>query len=122
MVKKLDEILTEIEQYCSFNSIDDVEGFVSKCVTDGFSIAKYGVSPRDNKEREKALTEQSHIEKQERTPVTVDIVSAKVDVDGSLLFSVVSSDGNSYEIKKLPSELPNLPLKKQRKIKEKING
>ena len=122
MVKKLDEILTDIEQYCSVNGIENVEGFVSKCVTDGFSIAKYGLSPRDNKARENASLFQKPANEEKRVPVTVDIVSARVDSDGSLLFSVVSSDGNSYDVRKLPSDLPDLPLKKQRKIKEKING
>lgn len=115
MINNLDKILVEIEKYCSVNDIEDVEGFVLKCMSDGFSIARYGVSPQDNKAREDGFVKHN-------SPVSVDIVSASVDADGSLLFSIASSDGMLYDVKKLPSELSNLPLKKQRKIKEKING
>ena len=34
------------------NEIEDINAFANRCLSQGFSIVKYGVSPSDNKERE----------------------------------------------------------------------
>ena len=41
-----------IAEYCEANNIDDVNAFANRCATQGFNIAKYGLSPGDNIERE----------------------------------------------------------------------
>ena len=41
-----------IAEYCEANGIDDVNAFANRCATQGFNIAKYGLSPGDNIERE----------------------------------------------------------------------
>lgn len=41
-----------IAEYCEVNKIDDVNAFANRCATQGFNIAKYGLSPVDNIERE----------------------------------------------------------------------
>ena len=41
-----------IAEYCEVNSIDDVNAFANRCAMQGFNIAKYGLSPGDNIERE----------------------------------------------------------------------
>ena len=41
-----------IAEYCEANKIDDVNAFANRCATQGFNIAKYGLSPGDNIERE----------------------------------------------------------------------
>ena len=41
-----------IAEYCEANSIDDINAFANRCVMQGFNIAKYGLSPGDNIERE----------------------------------------------------------------------
>ena len=41
-----------IAEYCEANKIDDVNAFANRCATQGFNIAKYGLSPVDNIERE----------------------------------------------------------------------
>lgn len=37
----------KIADYCSLNSIDDVNSFCVKCLMKGFSIEKFGESPID---------------------------------------------------------------------------
>lgn len=36
------KIISEIEQYCAANNIEDVDKFVIKIITNGFNIEKYG--------------------------------------------------------------------------------
>ena len=42
----------QIRQYCQLNEIEDVNAFANRCATQGFSIIKFGTSPKDNAERE----------------------------------------------------------------------
>ena len=42
----------QIRQYCQLNEIEDVNAFANRCATQGFSIIKFGTSPKDNVERE----------------------------------------------------------------------
>ena len=42
----------QIRQYCEYNEIEDVNAFANRCLSQGFNIVKFGVSPSDNKERE----------------------------------------------------------------------
>ena len=41
-----------IDEYCKLNGIDDVNAFANRCATQGFNIVKFGLSPKDNIERE----------------------------------------------------------------------
>ena len=58
-----------IAEYCEANNIDDVNAFANRCATQGFNIAKYGLSPGDNIEREnngiKDFKENEHRRKKE---------------------------------------------------------
>ena len=42
----------QIRQYCELNDIDDINAFANRCLSQGFSIIKFGTSPTDNIERE----------------------------------------------------------------------
>ena len=42
----------QIRQYCELNEIDDINAFANRCLSQGFSIIKFGTSPKDNVERE----------------------------------------------------------------------
>jgi hypothetical protein len=42
----------QIRQYCELNEIEDINAFANRCLSQGFNIVKFGVSPSDNKERE----------------------------------------------------------------------
>ena len=42
----------QIRQYCEMNDIEDVNAFANRCLSQGFSIVKFGTSPKDNVERE----------------------------------------------------------------------
>jgi hypothetical protein len=41
-----------IEEYCKLNNIEDTNAFANRCATQGFNIVKFGLSPKDNIERE----------------------------------------------------------------------
>lgn len=41
-----------IKSYCELNDIDDINAFANRCALQGFNIIKYGLSPKDNIERE----------------------------------------------------------------------
>lgn len=41
-----------IEEYCKMNGIEDINAFANRCATQGFNIVKFGLSPKDNIERE----------------------------------------------------------------------
>ena len=42
----------QIKEYCEMNDISDVEGFINRCLKQGFNIIRYGLSPMDNIERQ----------------------------------------------------------------------
>ena len=42
----------QIRQYCELNDIEDINAFANRCLSQGFSIIKFGTSPIDNIERE----------------------------------------------------------------------
>ncbi len=42
----------DIMNFVKLNEIKDINGFLSNCLRDGFNIAKYGYSPKDNFEKE----------------------------------------------------------------------
>ena len=41
-----------IRSYCELNGIEDVNAFANRCAMQGFNIVKFGVSPKDNIDRE----------------------------------------------------------------------
>ena len=38
----------QIKEYCEMNGINDINGFIVRCLKQGFNIIRYGVSPMDN--------------------------------------------------------------------------
>ncbi len=44
------ELYKEILNYCKLNDIKDINKFMVKILTSGFTIAKFGVQPNTNKE------------------------------------------------------------------------
>ena len=42
-----------ILEYCKMNLIKDVDSFIVRCMTNGFNILRFGISPTDNMKREK---------------------------------------------------------------------
>ena len=41
-----------IAEYCEANKIEDINAFANRCAMQGLNIAKYGMSPGDNIDRE----------------------------------------------------------------------
>ena len=48
-------ISKQIKEYCSINSIDNIEGFCVECLMKGFSIEKFGNSPLDKIKMENGI-------------------------------------------------------------------
>ena len=42
----------QLRQYCEMNDIEDINAFANRCLSQGFSIIKFGSSPIDNIKRE----------------------------------------------------------------------
>ena len=42
----------QVRQYCELNDIEDVNAFANRCLSQGLNIIKFGMSPKDNVERE----------------------------------------------------------------------
>lgn len=49
----------EINEYCKLNNINDIEGFITQCMLNGFNTFRYGVSPSDNIKKENGEVELS---------------------------------------------------------------
>jgi len=43
MVNIDNKLLSEIVEYCRFNNIDDLDGYLNKILQTGFNIDKYGM-------------------------------------------------------------------------------
>lgn len=41
-----------IRSYCELNEIEDINAFANRCALQGFNVVKFGVSPKDNIQRE----------------------------------------------------------------------
>lgn len=41
-----------IRSYCELNGIEDVNAFANRCTMQGFNVVKFGMSPKDNIDRE----------------------------------------------------------------------
>ena len=63
-----------IEEYCKLNNIEDINAFANRCATQGFNIVKFGLSPKDNIERENNGIKDIKNEKsrKKKDPVTKD--------------------------------------------------
>ena len=55
----------QIKEYCSINSIDNIEGFCVECLMKGFSIEKFGNSPLDKIKMETGNSEDTEKKEQE---------------------------------------------------------
>ena len=62
-----------IDEYCKMNNIEDINAFANRCATQGFNIVKYGLSPKDNVEREtkgiKDIKNEKSRKKKEPSPI-----------------------------------------------------
>ncbi len=52
MIQVNNSLERAITVYCKANGIDDIDTFANNCMRQGFNIVKYGISPKDNIERE----------------------------------------------------------------------
>jgi hypothetical protein len=65
-------LLNEIKEYCKTNGIRDHKAFCVRCIEQGFSIVKYGVSPMDNINRENdGIKDNKKVEQVKTEPVVI---------------------------------------------------
>ena len=60
-----------VSAFCELNKIEDIDGFIKKCFTDGFNIEKYGLLGKTLNEGEKQVIEEVIVEKRVEVPVEV---------------------------------------------------
>lgn len=72
------KLLTEIDEYCKLNDILDIEAFKLKCMQVGFSIEKYGISPKDNVNKERQQEVKEEPQKKDETKVVKKTRKVKV--------------------------------------------
>ena len=49
MVLDIPRVLeNDIKSFCEINNIEDISGFLVCCLRDGYNVAKYGTSPKEN--------------------------------------------------------------------------
>ena len=68
MIIEIPKILeNNINQFIKLNNIQDSNSFILNCLRDGFNIAKYGYSPKDNFEKEnKPFKEIKYVDEEEQ--------------------------------------------------------
>jgi predicted RNase H-like nuclease (RuvC/YqgF family) len=49
------QIIKSLSEYCKLNNVEDVDGFIKKCINTGFNIEKYGLLGKTLNEGEKHL-------------------------------------------------------------------
>lgn len=85
-----------IAEYCEANDIEDVNAFANRCATQGFNIAKYGLSPGDNIEREnngiKDFKKNEHRRKTETRREESPIENKKKEDDSTCEEEIKSAD------------------------------
>ena len=90
-----------IAEYCEANSIDDVNAFANRCATQGFNIAKYGLSPGDNIEREnngiKDFKKNEHRRKTETRRESTQAEDEKKEDDSARKEEIESTDEKSKD-------------------------
>jgi hypothetical protein len=72
------KLFEEIDEYCKLNDILDIETFKLKCMQVGFNIEKYGVSPKDNVNKEHQQETKKEPQKKEETKVVKKTRKVKV--------------------------------------------
>lgn len=70
-----------IDEYCKLNGIDDVNAFANRCATQGFNIVKFGLSPKDNIERENNGIKDIKNEKARKKKDTGTVVQGKEKIE-----------------------------------------
>jgi hypothetical protein len=76
MKTKREIIFDEIKEYCKYNDITDVDGFIDKILEDGFTAFKYGIKPKIKK-KNTPLGEEPILEKKEQIVITETIKDEK---------------------------------------------
>lgn len=90
-----------IAEYCEANDIEDVNAFANRCATQGFNIAKYGLSPGDNIEREnngiKDFKKNEHRRKTETRRESTQAEDEKKEDDSARKEEIESTDEKSKD-------------------------
>lgn len=73
---------TDIMNFVKLNEIENINVFLSNCLRDGFNIAKYGYSPKDNFEKENKPFKLENYGREEEESNTEGLVQNEVKKKG----------------------------------------
>ena len=103
-----------IRSYCNLNGIEDINAFANRCAMQGFNIIKFGMSPKDNIEREnngiKDIEKNAARKEKEDTP--------RQDVGEQTEQKQTSSQTDEKEVKPTEERKENVTVRKIRIIKK----
>jgi hypothetical protein len=103
-----------IRSYCDLNGIEDINAFANRCAMQGFSIIKFGMSPKDNIEREnngiKDIKKNAARKKEEDPP--------RQDVEEQTEQKQTRSQTDEKEVKPTEERKENVTVRKIRIIKK----
>lgn len=104
-----------IRSYCDLNGIEDINAFANRCAMQGFSIIKFGMSPKDNIEREnngiKDIKKDAARKKKEDT--------SRQDAGEQTEQKQTRSQTDEKEVKPIEEKKENVTVRKIRIIKKK---
>ena len=103
-----------IRSYCNLNGIEDINAFANRCAMQGFNIIKFGMSPKDNIEREnngiKDIEKNAAQKEKEDTP--------RQDVGEQTEQKQTRSQTDEKEVKPTEERKENVTVRKIRIIKK----
>ncbi len=112
-----DNLLNDIKLYCQSNNIDDVSKLVNKMLTRGFSIEKFGETPKKAESKPKVIEKIVEKEIIKEVPVEIEkIVEKEVFISDDKTITKLQNDLNSVE-SSLKGQISNL----ENKIKQLKN-
>tara|TARA_R110000744_G_scaffold104302_1_gene199777 strand:- start:1134 stop:1580 length:447 start_codon:yes stop_codon:yes gene_type:complete len=117
MIKLPEKLEENIEAYCKLNDVEDIEHFTIKCVKDGLTLDKYGVSPF----LPKSQIQEVPVEKEVVKEVIKEILVEKEVIVEKIITKEVKDQHLIEELDKIKKELKekNMLLQKQKiKVEE----
>ena len=112
MIKLPEKLEKNIEAYCKLNEMEDIEHFTIKCVKDGLTLDKYGVSPF----LPKSQIQEVPVEKEIVKEVIKEVLVEKEIIVEKIVTKEVKDQQLIEELEKLKKEIKekNIMIEKQK--------
>lgn len=93
------KLITEIQEYCKLNNIQDVEKEVNRLLRQGFNVEKYGTSPFTMQKYEVPTDEEKTPQTEEKKPKTRVSKAKRVKEEGISSGETVVKDEETKIVK-----------------------